>query len=72
MDGEEGMDQFPNILEAADVITEDLWALSLGHQVIGQQLQLHDHVGQPGRDLLLQEVKGTLKGNCINVAGVAN
>ena len=48
-------------LEAADVVTEDLCALSLVHQVLRQQLQLHDHVGKPGGDLLLQEMEGTLK-----------
>ena len=48
-------------LEAADVVTEDLCALSLVHQVLRQQLQLHDHVGKPGGDLLLQKMERTLK-----------
>ena len=48
-------------LEAADVVTEDLCALSLVHQVLRQQLQLHDHVCKPGGDLLLQKMERTLK-----------
>ena len=53
--------RFFHALEAADVVTEDLCALSLVHQVLRQQLQLHDHVGKPGGDLLLQEMERTLK-----------
>ena len=52
---------FFHALEAADVVTEDLCALSLVHQVLRQQLQLHDHVGKPGGDLLLQKMERTLK-----------
>lgn len=47
-----------NLLEAGDVVCEDLLALLLAEQRLGQQPQLHDHVGQPGRDLLLQEGEG--------------
>ena len=47
-----------NLLEAGDVVCENLLALLLAEQRLGQQPQLHDHVGQPGRDLLLQEGEG--------------
>ena len=46
--------------EAADIVIEYLRALPLLHEVLRQQLQFHDHVGQPGGDLLLEEVEGAL------------
>ena len=49
------------VLEAADVITEDLRAFPLAHQVVWKKLELHDHVGKAGRDLLLQEVERALR-----------
>ena len=44
--------------KTTDVIIEDLSALLLLLQVVGQQLELHDHVGQPRGDLLLEEEVG--------------
>ena len=49
------------VLEAADVITEDLRAFPLAHQVVWKKLELHDHVGKAGGDLLLQEVERALR-----------
>ena len=49
------------VLEAADVIAEDLRAFSLAHQVVWKKLELHDHVGKAGGDLLLQEVERALR-----------
>ena len=49
------------VLEAADVITEDLCAFPLAHQVVWKKLELHDHVGKAGGDLLLQEVERALR-----------
>ena len=44
--------------KTTDVIVEDLSTLFLLLQIIWQQLELHDHVGQPGGDLLLEEEVG--------------
>ena len=44
--------------EAADIIVQDLRALLLLLEICGEELELHDHVGQPGGDLLLEEQVG--------------
>ena len=45
--------------EARDIVVKNLCALILTLEGLGQELELHDHVGQPGRDLLLEEHVGT-------------
>ena len=49
--------------EAGDVVVENLGALLLLEQVGGEQPQLHDHTGETGRDLPLQEKETALRGN---------
>ena len=44
--------------EARDIVVKNLCALILTLEVLRQELQLHDHVGQSGRDLLLEEEVG--------------
>ena len=44
--------------EARDIVVKNLCALILTLEVLGQELELHDHVGQSGRDLLLEEEVG--------------
>ena len=44
--------------EAADIIVQDLRALLLLLEICGEELELHDHVGQPRGDLLLEEQVG--------------
>ena len=49
--------------EAGDVVVENLGALLLLEQVGGEQPQLHDHTGETGRDLPLQEKETALRGD---------
>ena len=46
------------LLEARDVIIQNLRTLFLTEQIIREQLELHDHVGKPGGNLLLEEQIG--------------
>ena len=45
-------------LEARDVVIQNLSALFLTEEILREEPELHDHVGEAGGDLLLEEEVG--------------